>query len=92
MTVDKINSPKHYTVGSIEVIDFLEDQELNFHRATAVKYITRAGIKDPETEIEDLQKALWYIDREVKRILKKKGDPNAGSNDSTKGKPIFGRK
>lgn len=67
--LDNIN-PKHYRVGNIEVIDFIEDKQLNFHRANAVKYITRAGVKNAETEIEDLRKAIWYLDREIRRLEK----------------------
>lgn len=63
-----VNHPSHYTDGKIEVIDFIEDKGLNFHRGNAVKYISRAGKKDPTKEIEDLKKARWYIDREIKRL------------------------
>ena len=65
---ETVNHPKHYTDGKIEVIDFIEDKNLNFHRGNAVKYISRAGKKDPTKEIEDLKKARWYIDREIKRL------------------------
>lgn len=65
---DAVNHPLHYTSGKIETIDFIEDQGLNFHRGNAVKYIVRAGKKDPEKEIEDLKKAVWYINREIARI------------------------
>lgn len=65
---DVVNHPPHYTDGKIEVIDFIEDKRLNFHRGNAVKYIARAGKKNPEKEIEDLQKAVWYINREIKRL------------------------
>lgn len=65
---DIVNHPSHYTDGKIEVIDFIEDKGLNFHRGNAVKYIARAGKKNPEKEIEDLQKAAWYINREIKRL------------------------
>lgn len=65
---DVVNHPSHYTDGKIEVIDFIEDKKLNFHRGNAVKYIARAGKKNPEKEIEDLEKARWYIDREIKRL------------------------
>lgn len=65
---DAVNHPLHYTSGKIETIDFIEDQGLNFHRGNAVKYIVRAGKKDPEKEIEDLKKAAWYINREIARI------------------------
>jgi len=65
---DAVNHPSHYTDGKIEVIDFIEDKGLNFHRGNAVKYIARAGKKDPEKEVEDLQKAVWYLNREITRL------------------------
>lgn len=69
---DPVNHPSHYTDGKIEVIDFIEDKNLNFHRGNAVKYIARAGKKSKDTEIQDLEKAAWYIDREIKRLEAKK--------------------
>lgn len=65
---DSVNRPAHYTDGKIEVIDFIEDKGLNFHRGNAIKYIARAGKKDPAKEVEDLKKAQWYINREIKRL------------------------
>ena len=65
---DIVNHPSHYTDGKIEVIDFIEDKHLNFHRGNAVKYISRAGKKNPKKEIEDLRKAAWYINREIERL------------------------
>lgn len=65
---DNVNHPAHYTQGKIETIDFIEDKGLNYHRGNAVKYITRAGLKDPSKEIEDLRKAIWYLEREIQRI------------------------
>ena len=65
---DAVNRPSHYTDGKIEVIDFIEDKGLNFHRGNAVKYIARAGKKDPNKEVEDLRKAIWYLERECKRL------------------------
>lgn len=41
---------------------------MNFNRGNAVKYIARAGLKDPDKEVEDLKKAAWYINREISRI------------------------
>nr|DAR50614.1 MAG TPA: nucelotide kinase [Caudoviricetes sp.] len=67
-----INHPSHYTDGKIEVIDFIEDKQLNFHRGNAIKYIARAGKKNKEKEIEDLEKAAWYINREIQRLEKLK--------------------
>jgi len=65
---DPIN-PAHYRAyRGLEVIDLTE--QLNFCRGNAVKYIARAGLKDPTREVEDLQKARWYIDREIGRITK----------------------
>lgn len=69
---DIINHPSHYTDGKIEVIDFIEEKQLNFHRGNAIKYIARAGKKNKETEIEDLGKAVWYINREIQRLEKLK--------------------
>lgn len=71
---DIVNHPSHYTDGKIEVIDFIEEKCLNFHRGNAVKYIARAGKKDPTKEIEDLKKAEWYIHREIQRLEKGRKD------------------
>lgn len=64
---DNVNHPSHYTDGKIEVIDFIEDKKLGYHLGNAVKYISRAGKKDPDKYIEDLQKAVWYLNREIER-------------------------
>ena len=64
---DNVNHPDHYTDGNIEVIDFIEDKKLGYHLGNAIKYISRAGKKDPDKYIEDLQKAVWYLNREIKR-------------------------
>lgn len=65
---DPVNHPSHYTKGKIEVADFIADQKLNFDRGNAVKYICRAGSKDPKKEVEDLEKAIWYIKHEIKAL------------------------
>ena len=68
---DPVNHPSHYTDGRIEVIDFIEDKGFGFCLGNAVKYISRAGKKDPgcpHKEIEDLQKAIWYINRRIKEL------------------------
>lgn len=62
-----VNHPDYY-VGKIEVIDYIEDKGLGFCLGNAVKYISRAGKKDPEKEIEDLQKAAWYINRRIEEL------------------------
>jgi hypothetical protein len=63
--VDMVNHPPHYTDGKIEVIDFIEDKQLGFCLGNAMKYISRAGKKNPEKTIEDLEKARWYLDRQI---------------------------
>lgn len=69
---ENVNHPSHYTDGKIEVIDFIEEKGLNFHRGNAVKYIARAGKKDKFKEVEDLEKAAWYINREIERLKRLK--------------------
>lgn len=65
---NNVNHPSHYNVGKIEVIDAIEAWELNFSLGNAVKYIARADHKGKP--IEDLEKARWYIDREIERRTK----------------------
>ena len=69
---DNVNHPTHYenVVNGIECIEVTEN--FNFNRGNAIKYIWRAGHKDKSKEIEDLQKASWYIQREILRLKKKK--------------------
>lgn len=66
---DPVNHPSHYTSGKIEVIDFIEDQKLDFHLANAVKYIARAGKKNPAKTKEDLEKAVWYLNRYITHVI-----------------------
>lgn len=60
---DNISSPKHYTTGKYEVIDVIEDWGLNFRLANTIKYIARHEHKGKP--LEDLKKALWYLQREI---------------------------
>lgn len=68
MEHDAVNHPAHYTDGNIEVIDFIEDKNLGYHLGNAVKYIARAGKKEPEKTVEDLQKAVWYLNRYIEKL------------------------
>lgn len=68
VTEDNVNRPSHYTSGKIEVIDFIEDQKLPFHLGNVVKYVARAGKKDPTKTVEDLKKAAWYINRYIQLL------------------------
>ena len=63
---DNVNHPSHYADGNIEVIDFIEDKNLGFHLGNAIKYICRAGKKDKEKTKEDIEKAIWYLNRFLK--------------------------
>ena len=60
---DVVNHPSHYTDGKFETIEAIESWRLGYHLGNAVKYISRAGKKSKDTELEDLRKARWYIKR-----------------------------
>ena len=79
-TDNSINHPDYYNTGKIEVIDFVEDQKLGFHLGNAVKYICRAGKKDPHKNVEDLKKAVWYINRYINLVLDTP-DPEVSRHD-----------
>lgn len=65
---DLINHPPHYTShpSGVECIQIVE--HMNFCIGNAIKYLWRAGLKDRGTYLEDLQKAAWYVQREIERI------------------------
>lgn len=66
---DNVSHPPHYVNGwtnGAEVIDLTE--HLSFCAGNVVKYVCRAGRKDPVKHVEDLEKARWYLDREIARI------------------------
>lgn len=64
---DNIN-PTHYK-GSVQPIDLIDENELNFSRGCIIKYVCRA--KKKGTELEDLKKAQYYLNREI-QILENK--------------------
>lgn len=68
MTTNK-TEPDHYKRkrGGVEAIDVTET--FNFNLGNAVKYIWRAGNKEGESEEDDLRKALWYVLRELDRVV-----------------------
>jgi len=73
---DVVNHPSHYTDGKIEVLDFIEDKKLGFHLGNVVKYVARAGKKDPEKTIEDLEKAEFYLKRKIKKLKEESNEVN----------------
>ena len=68
---NEVTNPKHYTDSNIEVIDYIEDKQLGFCLGNVVKYVSRAGKKTSsdktnlEKEIQDLEKAKWYLERRI---------------------------
>lgn len=64
--MSKVNHPKHYNTNpsGIECIEVV--RHMNFNKGNAIKYIWRAG--DKGNEIEDLQKAIWYLNDEIARL------------------------
>ena len=78
-----VEHPAHYNMGSIEVIDAIAEWGYGegFNRGNAIKYLARAGKKSPETEIQDLKKARFYIDAEIWRLERSMLD-NAGKEQT----------
>jgi len=72
--VDVVNNPPHYTSSGIQPIEAVEAWGLNFNTGNAVKYISRAGKKDPNKHIEDLEKAEFYLKREIANLKKAKSE------------------
>lgn len=62
-----IYNPDYYRLTpTVETIDVAEC--LLFNRGNVVKYVVRAGVKNPETDLQDLRKAKWYLEREIARM------------------------
>jgi hypothetical protein len=64
---DPVNHPAHYKYGGIETIDFIEAKELGYNLGNVVKYVTRADHKGNRKQ--DLEKAIWYLQRELSHTL-----------------------
>ena len=62
-----VNHPKHYNLhpSGVECIDIVEHYDFNL--GNAIKYIWRAGLKS-DNPIEDLEKAAWYVQREIQLL------------------------
>lgn len=66
---ESVNHPSHYAEGrKYEPIDVINDWNLNFALGNAVKYISRAGRKDKDKTVEDLEKAKFYLDYEINTL------------------------
>lgn len=66
---EAVNHPTHYggADNPYEAIKVIDAWELGFCLGNTVKYISRAGKKNPAAELEDLKKARWYLDHEIER-------------------------
>ena len=65
---DPVNHPPHYTSDPSGVECITITQHRNFCIGNAIKYLWRAGLKDSAPQVQDLQKAIWYINQEIERI------------------------
>ena len=72
---DEVNHPAHYCDGGIETLDFILAKKLDFLLGQVVKYVSRAGKKDPNKTLQDLEKAQFYLNRKIE--LMKGADSNA---------------
>jgi hypothetical protein len=64
--IDPVKKPAHYNQGKFEVIEIIEDLNLNFNLGNAIKYIARCNHKGNKKQ--DLEKSIWYIEREISKI------------------------
>lgn len=73
---EKVNHPSHYggKDNIYEAIKVIEAWKLGFHLGNTVKYISRAGLKSKEAELEDLKKAAWYLQRQIELLEKTNGE------------------
>lgn len=62
---DAVNHPPHYKAGGIETIDFIEAKDFNYRLGNVIKYVSRAGKKLDNDPVQDLEKAMWYLKREI---------------------------
>jgi hypothetical protein len=72
MNTEMVNNPLHYggADNPYEAIKVIEAWELDFHLGNTVKYISRAGKKETDKELQDLKKALWYLQRRIDNLQK----------------------
>ena len=71
--MEQVNHPEHYggKDNVYEAIKVIDNWELGFSLGNTVKYISRAGKKDPTKELEDLRKAKFYLDHHIEKLENK---------------------
>lgn len=65
---DVVNHPSHYCSHPSGIECITITRHMPFNTGNVVKYLWRSGLKDPTKEIEDLKKARFYLDDEIKRL------------------------
>lgn len=65
---DPVNHPSHYTSHPSGVEAITITRHCNFNVGNAIKYLWRHGLKDDRQAVQDLEKAVWYIQDEIKRL------------------------
>lgn len=68
MVNDPVNSPSHYTSDPSGVECIQITRHRNFNVGNAFKYLWRAGLKDGNSSVQDLRKAVFYIEDEIRRL------------------------
>ena len=77
---DNVNHPNHYCEGrKYEPWGVVIDWQLDYLTGNAVKYLSRAGRKDPSKETEDLRKAVAYIEKRIEVLESRKSDDSYDS-------------
>jgi hypothetical protein len=73
MSKEQVNHPSHYggALNVYEAIKVIDAWGLGFSLGNTVKYISRAGKKDSDKEIQDLEKALWYLQHHIEQLKNK---------------------
>lgn len=68
-----VDHPDHYggKENMYEAIKVIDAWGLGFHLGNVIKYISRAGKKDPKTLIQDLKKAAWYLEKYIEKLEEK---------------------
>jgi hypothetical protein len=69
---EMVKNPEHYggATNIYEAIKVIEAWDLGFHLGNTVKYISRAGKKESDKELQDLKKAAWYLQRRIENLEK----------------------
>ena len=72
MSKEQVNHPKHYggSENVYEAIKVIDAWDLGFSLGNTVKYISRAGKKNKEKELEDIKKAMWYLQHHIDNLEK----------------------